>query len=251
MNVLILAGERPEGDPLAHAEGVASKCDILIAGKTMLQHVMSALSGLTPTPVVFISSNQPVCAGVIRIPTAATPCTSVLDAIRKTDFPVLITTADHPLLTPDIMADFLTQAALTTADVVVGVVELERVMTAYPQSRRTRLRFRDGSISGANLFLLRNKNAEKLIDFWRQVEANRKSPLRMLRVLGVGTMLRFALGLLRFSEVVDIIEQRTDVHIATVRLSDPHAAIDVDKAEDLALVRHIFAARVIAAEKQA
>lgn len=244
MNVLILAGERAGGDPLAIAEGVANKTQIVITGQTMLAHVLKAVGQLQPAPRLFISGKVNAgAADITIIETAQTPCTSVLKALTQIPLPVLITTADHPLLTPAILEEFLQKAEALQGDVCVGLVPLALVSHHYPTNRRTKLRFSDGSFSGANLFLLRGENAMKLIEFWRQMEMNRKSPWRMIRVLGAGSIIRYALGRLSFSDVVAMIAARTGCSIAPVMLSDPHAAIDVDKPSDLALVREIMAAR--------
>ena len=244
MNVLILAGERAGGDPLALAEGVANKTQIVIQGQTMLAHVLPAVKQLIPTPTLFLSG--PAHAGaadITIISTAQTPCTSVLKALEHIAFPGLITTADHPLLTPAILNEFLQKAAVLEGDVCVGLVPLTLVQQHYPHNRRTKLRFSDGSYSGANLFLLRNANAMGLIEFWRLMEANRKSPWRMIRVLGLGSIVRYALRILSFTDVVSLIAARSGCAIAPVMLSDPHAAIDVDKASDLVLVREIMQSR--------
>lgn len=244
MNVLILAGERPGGDPMALAEGVANKTEIIIDGQSMFAHVLSAVQQLAPSPRIFVSGNPPNAASSITvIPTAHTPCSSILKALEDIDFPVFVTTADHPLLTPSILNQFLQQAAALEGDVCIGMVPLWLVQQHYPQNQRTRLRFSDGSFSGANLFMLRNTKAMALIDFWRQMEANRKSPWRMLHVLGIGSVLRYFLGRLSLLDVLEIINERTGCTVAAVMLDDPHAAIDVDKPSDLALVREILALR--------
>lgn len=244
MNVLILAGERPGGDPLALAEGVANKTEIVIAGKTMLAHVLEAVQTLVPATAIFISGNiAHVPAEMHRIAMANTPCMSVLSALSQMNFPVLVTTADHPLLTPALLRGFLEQASTLEGDVCVGMVPLALVQQHYPRNRRTRLRFREGSFSGANLFLLRNEKAMGVIEFWRRMEQVRKSPWRMVQVLGLGSMLRYALGMLSLVDVVNVLRHRTGTQVAPVMLMDPHAAIDVDRPDDLALVRDIMAAR--------
>lgn len=241
MNVLILAGERPGGDPLARAEGVFNKTQIMIAGASMITHVLTAVQQLTPAPRLFVSgASVENDTTITSISTAQTPCSSVLKALAQIDFPVLITTADHPLLTLAIIEEFLYKAAIHHEDVCVGMVPLALVQQHYPGNRRTKLKFSNGSFSGANLFLLRNKNAMGLIDFWRQMEANRKSPWRMLHVLGLGSMVRYALGRLSLADVVAIITAHAGCSIAPVMLDDPHAAIDVDTPNDLALVRRIM-----------
>ncbi len=163
-----------------------------------------------------------------------------MKALAHISYPVLITTADHPLLTPAIIHEFLQKANGLAGDVCVGLVPLTLIEQHYPENRRTKLKFSDGSVSGANLFLLRHARAMGLLEFWRLMEANRKSPWRMVRVLGFGMLLRYAAGRLSFAQLVAHIAARTGCSIAPVMLSDPHAAIDVDKPSDLALVRAIM-----------
>src|SRR3546814_5743053 len=66
-----------------------------------------------------------------------------------------ISTADNVLLTPSMIAEFLTGAA--DSDVAVAMVERGVLLARYPESKRTWLRFRGGWWSGPNLFRLRGR----------------------------------------------------------------------------------------------
>ncbi len=68
--------------------------------------------------------------------------------------PLLITTADHPLLSAEIVEAFCAGARASGADLAAGLAAAEVVREAYPEAARTWLRFADGSYSGANLFAL-------------------------------------------------------------------------------------------------
>lgn len=239
MNVLILAAERPEGDALAQAEGVTGKAWIRIAGKPMLQYVTEALAPFGPHYVSAMAGPLP---GVTWVSPAHSPCSSVLRAMETLSYPVLLTTADHPLLTTALVQQFLDAAAQQPGDLCVGLVRLELVQARYPGNRRTKLRFSDGSYSGANLFLLRNERCAELLHFWQRIEAQRKSPWRMVRVLGLGSIWRYALGRLSLADVIAVIARRTHVQVSPVLLDDAHAAVDVDRPGDLALVRQILEA---------
>jgi hypothetical protein len=65
---------------------------------------------------------------------------SVADVAGSADapWPVLVTTADHPLLTPDMVAAFVAGAG--GADVAVALVERRTLLARYPGNRRTWLR---------------------------------------------------------------------------------------------------------------
>jgi CTP:molybdopterin cytidylyltransferase MocA len=78
-----------------------------------------------------------------------------------------------------------------------------------------------------------------LVDFWTQVERERKQPLRLIRRLGWIMLLRYALGLLSLSDALRELSQRMGISIKEIILPFPEAAIDVDTPEDLALVKQI------------
>lgn len=241
MNVLILAGERAGGDPLARAENVANKIDIQILGKSMLNYVVDAVKSVRNVDTIFISTHDPQnFSDVSCIAPAESPCKSVLKALEQISYPVLLTTADHPLLTPTIIEQFLAQAHENDADVCVGLVSLSLIKQHYSNNRRTRLRFMGEAYSGANLFYIKNSNAKSLFHFWQQVEEQRKSPLRMIRILGITPLMRYICRLLSMNDVIALISERTGTNILPVYLDNPHAGIDVDKPSDLALVREIM-----------
>lgn len=246
MNILILAGERTGGDPLARAENVANKTDIEIMGKSMLSYVVDAVKSVRDVDKIFISTNAALnyaplnASNITVIASAESPCKSVLRALEQISYPVLLTTADHPLLTPQIIEQFLAQSHENNADICVGLVSLAIIEKHYPQNRRTRLKFKGEGYSGANLFYIKNSNAKFLFHFWQQVEEQRKSPLRMIRKLGILTLLRYVFAQLTLMDVVALISKRTGTKISPIYLDNPHAGIDVDKPSDLALVREIM-----------
>ena len=103
----------------------------------------------------------------------------------------------------------------------------ETVLAAFPGTRRTWLRFRDGAFSGCNLFLLAEREgAARATGFWRRVEAERKRPLAMARLLGPLTLLRFALGRLTLGAAVGALERRCGARLAAVEMPFADAAVD-------------------------
>ena len=76
---------------------------------------------------------------------------------------------------------------------------------------------------------------------WREVEAERKRPLRLARRLGLGTLVDYALGRLTMEAAIARLGRRMGVTATLVPAPDGRAAIDVDKPEDLALVRQLAA----------
>ena len=161
-SALVLAGSRPAGDPLAEHFGAKAKALIDFAGKPMLAHVVATLNA-TPEigrVVVIAQQTAPLEAAVAQgggaaLRTSGGGISTSIAALAGSDalpFPILVTTADHPLLLPSMIGEFLNGAG--DADVAVGMVERATMLARYPENRRTWLKFSDGHWSGANLFAL-------------------------------------------------------------------------------------------------
>ena len=174
------------------------------------------------------------------------PSRSVLESLAWANLesgPVLVTTADHALLDEDMLDHFFAESAQVDADLTFGLVSRTTIEARFPEAKRTYLRFRDGAFSGANLFLFQNSNAERAATFWQKVESERKHPWRIARAFGIGTLLLF---LARRLDLDGALARASDVigtRVRPIRLNIAEAAVDVDKIEDLELVRKILAAR--------
>jgi molybdopterin-guanine dinucleotide biosynthesis protein A len=241
-HAVVLAGSRPGSpDPVAEAEGVSHKVLALVAGKTLLARVVAALQQAGVSEIV-VSANHPLVEaearrlGVVVLPTAHGPSESVAIAFERFGPPLLVTTGDHPLLDPGWVEE-LVAGTPPGADVSLMLAQRERVEAAAPDTRRTWLTFADGQWSGCNLFLLASPAATNAIAAWRQVEADRKRPWRIARRLGVKTLWSYWRGKLTLAEALARLGRTLGVRAALVPASDGRAAIDVDKLEDLALVR--------------
>ena len=147
------------------------------------------------------------------------------------------------LLTAATFARFVTDALATEADAVVGLADYAAVKAAFPASRRTALRFADGPRCGCNLFLFRGTGAVRVLDFWQQVEEDRKRPDRILRRLGPSYAVRYVAGRLPLTEALERLGELCGARVAAVGVPDPDAAVDVDNLEDLATVRTRWAER--------
>jgi hypothetical protein len=161
-------------------------------------------------------------------------------ALQAQGAPLLVTTADHALLQPEWIQEFLSADA-GDADALVALARREAVMSAAPGTLRTWLRFADGDYSGCNLFLLRTPATSGILTLWQELEANRKRPLTLLRRLGFTYVLRYQLGRLRLDTALERLGKLCGARIRPVILHDGRAAIDVDKPEDLELVRQLIA----------
>ena len=261
VTALVLAGQRRGGgapDPMAAAAGVSHKALLPVAGVPMLLRVVSALRASPRVGRIVVSIEAPEetlsgldgLGGVALRNAAASPARSAAAALDEFGAPLLVTTADHALLTPAMVEHFV-GGVPEGAEAAAGLARSETVLAAYPHTRRTWLRFRDGAFSGCNLFLLADTEATRAVAFWRRVEAERKRPLAMARLLGPWTLLRFALGRLTSRGALDALERRCGARLAAVEMPFADAAVDVDKPADLALVEAALRARPSAGREHA
>lgn len=244
---LVLAGTRPGGDPLATQAGVTHKALIQVGGVPMLGRVLSALAATDQVARIVVATDHPAILSAMPaigravevMPAAAGPSASVANALALHGAPLFVTTADHALLQPEWVSEFLRNAGELEADAVVGLARREAVLVAAPGTQRTWLRFADGAFSGCNLFLLRTAKAGRIVSLWQSLEAERKRPMSLLRRLGFVHVLRYRLGLLGIAQALDRLGRIAGARLRHVVLADGRAAIDVDKPADLELVRQL------------
>ncbi|MBT8370195.1 MAG: nucleotidyltransferase family protein [Deltaproteobacteria bacterium] len=251
---LILAADRGPDDPVAKAAGVPCKSLAPIGGTPMVFRVLSALDASLevekrilcgpPKQIVNRESDLQKLIGTGRVnwfENLQTPSSTAYHVLQKLpeNIPVLLTTADHALLNPQMVDYFCNTARATKCDVVVGVARHEDVMKAHPETRRTATRLQDDAYCGCNLFAFMTPDARVAADFWRQVESERKKPLRMIQKLGWVPVLRYLLGILSLDDALKSISQRLGFKAGAVIMPFADAAVDVDSVSDWELVKKI------------
>jgi GTP:adenosylcobinamide-phosphate guanylyltransferase len=257
-NVLVLAGRRHGVDPLAEQTGVSHRALLDVAGQPMLVRVIRTLRASSRVGEIAVSIDDPHAletvpelkalveqSKIIQHASLPSPSRSVQDVLERglLGERLLVVTADHALLTPEIVDHFVDGAEQGNADLVVGVVSQAVIESAHPEVARTYLRFRDGGYSGANLFAFRTPKAVEAARFWVSAENFRKQPWRLASQFGLVTLLLFALRRLRFDATLERASEAIGCRIRAIYLPFAEAAIDVDKPSDLALVTQILLKR--------
>lgn len=253
---IVLAADRGPSDPVAAATQSPCKALSPVLGTPMLFRVIQALqqsqaieSIVIVGPTQQIVSSNPSLMSFLEqdnlswINNGATPCTSAQLAIQSITptTPTLITTADHTLLTPEIIDYFCQQAIQSEADTLVGLANAELVVQAYPEVGRTKWKFQDSQYCSCNLFALRTNQGCVLIEFWKQVEDDRKNPLRIISKLGWLTVIRFVFRQITLDQALQQLSNKLSLSIKPILLPFAEAAIDVDTEQDLKLVEKILA----------
>ena len=248
---LVLAGSRPGRDDFAESHGTDLKALILVGGVPMVSRPVDALLAAPEIKVVRVLAQQPERLAAVLpddprlsvIPSGAT-IAATLEAIladSKTNFPLLVTTADHALLDAAMISDFC--AAAAGADLAIGLVERAALDARLPQTKRTWIKFRGGAYSGANLFAFGSREAASAVALWRSVEQDRKKGMRMIAALGQAVLLGAVLRVRTLDQTLASMGRRLGLSIRKVELANPLAAVDVDKPADHALVTAILEGR--------
>lgn len=252
MTAIVLAGDRTKADSLLDHSKAGCKAMIDIDGLPMVRRVLNALRASKVVEKITLVGPEAEALGVDgplsqwiesgevawRAP-ASSPSTSAHEAMQALNptAAVLLTTADHPLLTAEIVDAFGRQSMAADVDVAVGLAPHALVTEAYPGIRKTVLRFSDGDFCGCNLFAFLSPQGRRAAHFWRRIEQERKRPLLVIGLLGWSAVIRYRFGLLSLEEALAKLGKRLGLRMHAVILPYANAAIDVDSIADLALVR--------------
>jgi GTP:adenosylcobinamide-phosphate guanylyltransferase len=258
LTALVLAGQRSADDPVAHAAGVCCKALAPVGGRPMVLRVLDALGAsehvgrrvLCGPDRLALETSPELLAGLEAgawdwLAPRGTPSASAFAAPQALPAspPVLLTTADHALLHPEIVDSFCDRAIAAGVDLTVGLTRYAEVMAAFPGMGRTALRFRDDTYCGCNLYAFLAPGARGAADFWRRVEHERKRPWRLLQAIGWSAVARYLLGRLTLAEALERLSARLRVRVGHVLLPFPEAAVDVDKLSDWEHVQRVAARR--------
>jgi hypothetical protein len=187
-----------------------------------------------------------VSSGVLSFHTSGhSPSASVHEYLRVLPAKelLLVTTADHPLLTPDALEFFCSAVLNNDADVTVGVVTAALFRKHYPESKRSFIQLRDESFCGANLFAFRSgSRATAAAAFWDYAGQFRKRPWRLVRTFGLVNLLLCVLRRLDRKAALVRAGRVIGARLAVVSLPFAECAIDVDSPADLALATRILSA---------
>ncbi len=244
-----MAAARGPDDPMARAFKARHKCLIEIDGTPMLVRVVEALKAFPKITTIGVSIDAPevlrYTAGLEQLElfeSSDSAPHSVIKAIREMEqpFPLLVTTADHALLTSEMVEDFCHRAQNMQGDIIIGLAERSNIERVDTTVSRTYFRFQDGSFSGCNLYYLKSEKALNAVQFWHKVDKLRKHPFALARTFSLMILIKYMLGRLTLKDGLEYASNLLDVHATAAILPFGEAAIDVDKPEDHALVTKLL-----------
>ena len=257
VTALVMAGKRSGVlDPLAERAGVAQKCVVPVNGVAMIERVVRQVAACEQVGAIRIVAHEP--EEIAAQPTIArlveegrltfaegkfNIVDSVFSGAEEADFPLLITTADNCLVTPEGYSEFIAKCLEAQAGGAAGLARKEDVQKADPEGQKRFYEFKDGGYSNCNMYWLGSEKALSAAEIMREGGQFVKFPRRIIKAFGLINLIRFRLGTGSKEKLFEQISKRFGFKLTPVVLSDGHYAIDVDNERTYAVTEKILKRR--------
>lgn len=225
------------------------KALVEIAGRPLIAYVLDALTASRRVGKIFVVGAPEVLEYASRwprvqgVPEGHQLVRNAWRGLRAAESPwVLFCNPDQPLLTTEMVDDFLQRAASVDGDLLSSWVRYED-LGRYTEGDHKFANFGDGRFAHGNLFLVRRDLPEikRVRDRLDRLYRARKNNLRFAWTFGPVLFLRFLLARLSgklpaLAETLEIAGQAFGLRVAPVLCPHPEIVLDIDEPEDYAAV---------------
>lgn len=249
MQAIITAGGKLKKDnPLFQQTGIEKKALLPMAGQPMIYWVVQALItskyierliivGLQPGD--FDDTNMPVD----YIDDQGSMIDNIQGGIRaaqanETDAAKLVLcSSDIPLLTSDMVDEFVTLCQEQPGDIFYTVVEDHVMEKRFPNSNRTFTKMKDGRFAGGDIIFINTAPVQANEQLFRDLVGRRKSFLSQARMVGFTFILRFLLGIMDTADAAKRVSKALNINGQVIKSAHAEIAMDVDKLSQYLLVK--------------
>lgn len=253
-NVLVLAGRRNASpDPLAARHGVSHKAMVPVLGEAMIGRVLKIVEAAFPDAPLYVSvedfgliRDEPTVARLYAagrlqpVDAQAHIVDSIVTASATTGFPLLVTTADNVLMTPEALRQLHQEGLQWQSHALVAMARKQDIRATHPEGQRRFYEFKGGGYSNCNMFWLGSERALRATETFRHGGQFAKKPERIIKAFGLMNLIRFRLGLHTLEQMFRFISQRFGVDIRPVVMSEGRLAIDVDNERTHAVAEDVL-----------
>jgi len=244
IDVIILAG----GNPGQLDEHAACKGLVPICAKPMVEYVVDSLRACRHIRrVVAVLPDAGTGAWQSKVDEVVISYGNVVDnflaaveVLGHSDR-VLVVSGDVPLITADAIDDYLAKCEPFDGDLYYPIATKQSVEAKFPGVQRTYMRLRGGTFTGGNIGLVNPAAIIANRSLMESVFELRKSPLGLVRILGLGFIVKFFFRRLTVDELEDKVSQLINGKGRAVVVAYPEIGFDVDKPADLALATRLLA----------
>lgn len=240
INALVLAGGRIKD----FKEG-GHKAFLPLGNGIMLDRVLDALKESHSVGKIAITSIPRSVSfennGFEIFPTKKDLIESIINSLENMPEKItLIAASDVPLVTSEMIDQFIDECLQTDADFYYPVIPKESVMKKFPTTKRTYFTVKEGVFTGGNIILINNDVFVKNKNLARRIYADRKKPFRLIKILGVRFLYRYFRKTLSLSEIEEKASQTLGSKAKAVIFPYPEIGTDVDKKSDYELMQALI-----------
>jgi len=251
VDAIVLAGGNLDKFDLA--EQPAAKGLLKVADKMMVEYVLEALS-----------ASERIGRMVVLLPAAASPgewsrsadkvifndgiiTENISQAIAYlgSEGKMLLVSSDIPLISGKIIDGLMQACDCVSADVYYPIIKRETAQAAFPNTKRTYMSLREGTFTGGNIFLVDKKTFLKNRATGEELFSYRKSPFKLMKVLGLPFIIKFIFHRLSIVGLEQKGSSLLNSRVRAVITDHAEVGVDVDKQEDLELFNRILGAEKI------
>ena len=242
VTALIMAGKRSGVlDPLAARAGVAQKCVVPVLGVPMIERVVKQVAACDRIGAIHVVAHEP--DEIAALPTVKALLDegrlqfkegkfnlvdSVFAGAEGAQYPILITTADNCLVTPEGYAEFIDKALTEEAGAAAALARKEDVIAADPVGQKKFYEFSDGGYSNCNTYWIGSPEALGAAEIMRSGGQFVKYPSRIAKAFGVINLIRFFLGWGTKEKLFAQVSKRFGFKLVPIVMSKGEFAVDVD-----------------------
>jgi len=153
---------------------------------------------------------------------------------------VLLLPVDVPLVDEKVVDGFIEECMNLGGDAFYPIIRQEVIEARFPGTRRTYGRLKEGVFTGGNIFLVKKDLFYINRRFIEEIYQARKSSLKMARIAGLSVLLKGLFGRLKVEDAERRVSRLfNDARLKSVVTIYPELGIDVDKDEDLEILRKL------------
>lgn len=257
--LVLAASRRGAQDPVAQIQNLSHKCLVTLNGTPMVQRVIEALRGAKHIGRIFVSIEDPNIlrhvpalaamldkGEIVAVRSEGNLAQSIYNAVREiggTPYPLVISTADNALHTPELNDHFCNEVANSDADVFVAMTRAQLILDKYPGGQRAFHRLKDEAYSSCNLYCIKTAEGLKAAEAFATGGQFGKKPQRIINAFGIWAFILYKLRLVTLDGVMRQISRGVKAKVQATRIPWAEGPIDVDNPKDYALVTSILEAR--------
>jgi len=242
MDALIFAGAPNDGD-LKEESDAPYEALIKIKNRPMVQYVVRAFQEMKTvrrTAVVGPTVLENAVNGDVHLIEAeGSFLDNVMTGIKelKPAGPVLLSTADIPLVTGRIIQDFVDACRKVEADIFYPMISRRINSKKYPDVQRTYVSLKEGEFTGGNILIMKPEVLQESFSFIKKILLWRKSPWKIARLLGPKIIFKYILRIISMKDIENRIQHIMGCRGSGIIIEHPEIGFDIDKPEDLELIR--------------